>query len=875
MLLLFTDPKNVFTHVKKRAIADPLVTRHNRSMKLGIKHQVLLLALLPTIIVSTLLVVCLTSLSLPILKEALLDQGKTHTLTLAKTSEYAVSSRNKNILQNLATITLNELKAKSISFYTDSGAILANAGNEVFHFKIPIENAIEKPFSMYEYVRTVFKWSTTKENTHPKVISVQQNHKLSIKENNHTIVLTTPITIFENLNDVPATLTRTAKLVGWLKVELENSSINAYKNQILLRSSMIFLFMLLCSGFYATRLGHHVTRPILTLAQTIEQAIERIKSGDLNTKIEIASYRELNTLASGINTMALFLKNAQTELQTKINQATVSLRRTLETIEIQNIELGIARKTAENANKIKSEFLADMSHEIRTPLNGIIGFINVLQKTELNQKQKDHIITMQKSANNLLAIINDILDFSKIEAGKLRIEYMPMDIRDCIDEVLNLLTPYANEKNLVLVPLIYSDLPSLVLGDPLRIKQIITNLVNNAIKFTQQGSVIIRVMLEHKTDTQLTIRVNISDTGIGLSTEEQKVLFQAFNQAQLGTSRKFGGTGLGLVICKKLVEQMGGTIGVESEPQKGSTFWFTFQASQHKTLDKIQKPSFEPSVAIAANPEKISSMPKPTDPSLPDPTDRLQLSNNQQTTCHTPPEIHILTVDDNPENLKLITILLEDMGLKVTAVESAEEAIKAANQPHFDLILMDIRMPKMDGIEASYAIRHLETSTQHPPSPIIALTAHALESEKKALLAAGIDDYLAKPIGEPELKKVLQKWIPTITLDTESTKMIDWELGKSLAGGRIELAKELLEKLMASLPQEKVRINESYLQKNWEALRNHVHKLHGACCYCGVPKLKEVAQQLEAAAANRTLDAIPARLEALNLAIDMLLKESI
>jgi len=826
-------------------------------MKWGIKHQVLLLALVPTVIVSTLLGAYFTSTRLQVMRETFLERGKANTLKLAQAGEYGVVSRSRDTLQKLAITTLNELDAQCVSFYTDTGETLASAGSPVFHFNVPKENTIEEPSSTYDQLLSTFKWTATKDNTTHKMISVHPSHKLSIKENHHTIAFMAPITIFEELNDVHSDLTHTEKLVGWLKLELESNSINLAKHQILLHSSMIFLLGLICSGLYAIHLGRNVTRPILTLAG----AVERIKRGDLNTRVEISSYRELETLASGINTMALSLNNAHAELQKKVDQATLSLRRTLETIEVQNIELEIARRTAENANKIKSEFLADMSHEIRTPLNGVIGFINLLQKTELNQKQHDYITTIQKSANNLLAIINDILDFSKIEAGKLRIEYTPMDIRDCIDEVLNLLAPYAHEKNIALVPLIYSDIPSVVFGDPLRIKQIITNLVNNAIKFTEQGSVIIRVMLENQTNSHLTIRVNVSDTGVGLSPEEQKILFQAFNQAKVGTTRKFGGTGLGLVICKKLVEQMGGTIGVESEPQKGSTFWFTFQVSKHEATEKTKKTSQETSSYLNASPPTIPQKKTSLEPSA----NTFQLKNS---------EIRILAVDDNPENLKLITVLLEDMGLSVTAVESAEEAIKAIGQQHFDLILMDIRMPKMDGIEASHAIRDLEKNSNRQATPIIALTAHALLSERKALLAAGIDDYLAKPIGEPELKKVLQKWIPSISLNASSSKVIDWELGKKLAGGRAELAKEFLEKLITSLPQEKVYINEAYLQKNWEALRNHVHKLHGACCYCGVPQLKEAAQKLETAAASRALDDIPTYLDAFNLAVDILLKES-
>jgi len=594
----------------------------------------------------------------------------------------------------------------------------------------------------------------------------------------------------------------------------------------------IFFLLYLCIGtLYAFQIGRNITRPILALAE----GIDKIKSGALNTRVKITAYRELEILESGINTMAQTLEFAHTELQNKVEQATLSLRRTLETIEVQNVELEIARRTAEKANKIKSEFLADMSHEIRTPLNGVVGFANLMQKTELNTKQQEYISIIQKSANNLLAIINDILDFSKIEAGKLRMEHTPMDVRDCITETFNLLAPRAQEKNIALIPMVYSDVPNHFLGDPLRVKQIITNLVNNAIKFTEQGSVTVRVILEHETYSHTTLRISVSDTGIGIGLENQKSLFQAFNQMRTDTTRKFGGTGLGLVICKKLVEQMGGDIHVESEYGKGATFWFTLPVEKYI---------------------------EPTHPELALSTDIVEIKN-----FNTP--LNVLAVDDTPENLKLITLLLEDMNMNVTAVKSGEAAIEAVEGHLFHLILMDIRMPTMNGIEATRTIREFEKIHNRDSVPIIALTAHALISEKQALLSAGIDDYLVKPIVENELKRILNKWIK-VELPQKS---IDWELGKKLAGGRAELAKEFLEKLIQSLPKSKIELNEDYQNEAWEALRNHIHKLHGACCYCGVPKLKRHAEQLENIVASRTLDLIKPHLDALNSEIDAVLAE--
>jgi two-component system, NarL family, sensor histidine kinase BarA len=243
--------------------------------------------------------------------------------------------------------------------------------------------------------------------------------------------------------------------------------------------------------------------------------------------------QELDELASGINRMAETLQNAQEELQHSVDQATEDVRQNLETIEIQNLELDLARKEALEASRIKSEFLANMSHEIRTPLNGILGFTHLLQKSELTPRQFDYLHTIEKSADNLLGIINEILDFSKIEAGKLVLDSIPFNLRDLLQDTLTILAPSAHEKGLELVSLVYRDTPLSLVGDPLRLKQILTNLVNNAIKFTREGTIAVRAMLEDEDedDGSVQLRISVQDTGIGLTSQDVRALFQAFSQA--------------------------------------------------------------------------------------------------------------------------------------------------------------------------------------------------------------------------------------------------------------------------------------------------------------------------------------------------------
>lgn len=360
-------------------------------------------------------------------------------------------------------------------------------------------------------------------------------------------------------------------LLGWVEVELSHSNTQLRRYQMLLTTLVMVLLGLLLTTFTVSQMGRRITDPI-SLAN---RAITQISKGQFDVRLNEQGSRELDDLAQGINTMASTLQSAQGELQQNVDQATEDLRQTLETIEIQNIELDMARKSAQEASRIKSEFLANMSHELRTPLNGIIGFSNLLQRTELSNRQQEYLGTIEKSADNLLAIINEILDFSKIEAGKLILDNQPFNLRDLIQDTLTMLAPAAHQKHLELVSIIYRDTPIGLSGDALRLKQILANLVSNAIKFTQEGSVSIRTMLEQEDETHVLLRISVTDTGIGLTPTQQKSLFQAFSQADNSMSRQAGGTGLGLVIAKRLVEQMHGEIGLDSQPGEGSEFWLT------------------------------------------------------------------------------------------------------------------------------------------------------------------------------------------------------------------------------------------------------------------------------------------------------------
>ena len=364
-------------------------------------------------------------------------------------------------------------------------------------------------------------------------------------------------------------------LLGYIAIQIDKSKLEyQLQNKIIFSFFLVFLGVL-CSGFFTIILIKKVTRPITSMIQ----AIDKIREGKLDSRVSGQLIGELNFLKNGINSMAQSLSAYHNEMQRSIDQATTDLRESLEQFEIQNVELSISKRKAQDTNRIKSEFLANMSHELRTPLNGVIGFTRQVLKTPLSETQRDYLQTIENSANNLLAIINDILDFSKLDAGKMIIESIPFSFRDSMEEAITLIAPSAHNKNLELSLRISEQLPNSLIGDAMRIKQVVVNLTNNAIKFTEQGSVTIDVDVEYIEQQSVVIKITVTDTGIGINLQQQKSIFDAFSQADRSISRLYGGTGLGLVISQHLAKEMRGDIGFFSDEKNGSSFWFTFQCN--------------------------------------------------------------------------------------------------------------------------------------------------------------------------------------------------------------------------------------------------------------------------------------------------------
>ena len=880
---------------------------------LSIRGRVLLLTLLPTSLLALVLGGYFTWVQLSGLQTQLLQRGEMLDEHLAPLSAPALHQQDVSKLERIARQALEHPDVRAVALLTPERTPLAYAGPSMLNLSPASQPTLNR-------------------------ISGQDATRFLLPIYDQHLALSDDQADEANF-----------QLLGWVELELSHQGTLLSGYRSLFASLLLIIGGLALTAMLALRMSRSIIAPL----HEIKAGVAQLKDGHLQTRLPPLGSHEMDELAAGINRMAEALQNAQEELQHSIELATEDVRQNLETIEIQNIELDFARKEALEASRIKSEFLANMSHEIRTPLNGILGFTNLLQKSELSPRQRDYLATIENSADNLLGIINEVLDFSKIEAGKLVLESIPFNLRDLLQDTLTILAPAAHEKRLELVSLVYRDTPLALRGDPLRLKQVLTNLVSNAIKFTHEGTIVMRAMVEDERADSAQLRISVMDTGIGLSAEDLRALFQAFSQADNSLSRQAGGTGLGLVISKRLIEQMGGEIGVDSTPGEGSEFWITLtlpkarddtedlpraslqgrrvavleshelarKALAHQLEDcGLEVESFADPAQLfdAVNQQQNQERPLSlavlgiTASQLPPdslgqrieeldrlgckalvlcPTTELGLFHERLPDAYTqlqakpactrklhkalvelvnPPRTstepvaigdthrpQILCVDDNPANLLLVQTLLDDLGAQVTAVDSGYAAIEAVQHGSFDLVFMDVQMPGMDGREATEAIRQWESEQGRSATPIIALTAHALANEKRALLQSGMDDYLTKPINERQLAQVVLKWtglnlrnqpnqrIAPAAAPQSQPKVLDAEEGLRLAAGKADLAADMLSMLLAGLPGDRQAIRQARDAGERTALIERVHRLHGATRYCGVPQLRLACQRSE------------------------------
>ncbi|MCK4706238.1 MAG: response regulator, partial [Gammaproteobacteria bacterium] len=516
----------------------------------GIRQHIIALALLPVLIVAIVLTTYFTLSQLSFISDSQTRHGNIIARHLAPVSEYAVFSGNTDSLRPILINTLSDEDIIGIEITDEYNKVLISVND--------IEGSQNKT--------TIWHQLASEE------ISI---FKEAIRT--QTLDINLPITSNDaNLENI----------IGYIKITLTSTNINAKKLKTIAKGSLITLFILFISMLLAIRLSKKLSQPIQTLTNTVK----KISLGDYRIRIDEKAPGDIGILESCVNIMAEELQNSRGDLEGKIEDSTKELQGTMDELEIRNIELDIARSNAIQSNKAKTEFLANMSHEIRTPLGGILGFAELLDSTNLQPQQRDYSETITKSANNLLHIIDDILDLSKIEAGKLEIHYIEFNIIDIVEEVIDLLTTIAYEKNIELFYYIDKNTSNIINSDPVRIRQILINLIGNAIKFTEKGDVSLHIGSSNIDNESEKLTFSVQDTGIGMSPSQQESLFNAFTQADKTIGRRFGGTGLGLVISKKLAQLINGDINFESQYGKGSIFTLNI------SVKTIKQPHFEETI---------------------------------------------------------------------------------------------------------------------------------------------------------------------------------------------------------------------------------------------------------------------------------------
>ena len=512
------------------------------------------------------------------------------------------------------------------------------------------------------------------------------------------------------------------------------------------------------------------------------------------------------------------------------NRYSVKLKTNL-LIEEKNEELKKAKETAEQSLQIQEQFLANTSHEIRTPMNGILGMTRQLLETPLNTEQSDYLNAIKESSNNLLHVVNDILDISKIRAGKIVFEQKQFRIVDLFKSLQFMLQYKADVKEIILEFKVDEKLPDILMGDAVRLNQILLNLAGNAIKFTEKGKVSMMATLLSESENNVDVKFTISDTGVGIPTDKLDYVFESFAQAEIHTTRRYGGTGLGLSISKFLVEKQGGQITVTSEIGKGSSFSFDL-LFEKRGLDSLNTSIIQ-----------ITKIP-----------DTVNLSN-----------INVLLVEDNIINQRVALFELNKWKVNTDVAEDASSAIEKLKHKTYSIILMDISMPGMDGIEAT---KYIRTQFAEPvkSTPIIAMTASALSGEKEKCYDAGMNDYISKPFNPLTLYKKIVRWGGFEDIDFENDleskisvrenniKLIDLGMINERANGDIEYIKDMIKMFIDLMPEYFEELKEHHTNKNWEELGKQAHKMKTPVAYFGVEKLRELLSNIELQVMNGTID---------------------
>lgn len=600
-------------------------------------------------------------------------------------------------------------------------------------------------------------------------------------------------------------LFRDERLIGAIYLQANLHSVYGYLLHLLYMALAAVVLSGMLVLWLSKRLESFLIRPIKDLANLMGNITRQQRYDQYIYKMNEDEVGELydgfNRMMQHINERDQRLLKHQEALEQQVEERTQALTDNLQ-------QLQIAEQSAQDAARSKGIFLATMSHEIRTPMNGILGMLTLLEDTSLDTDQRDYLDTINTSATALLGVIDDVLDFSKIDANKMELESTAVDVTALGESICSLLSTIAHEKSLGLSFETHGDIPQWLSCDPLRLRQVLTNLVGNAVKFTEQGSVVLSITVqpcEANSEGAVSLTFAVQDSGVGISQQAQRNIFEEFAQADDGITRQYGGTGLGLAISQKIVEKMGGKLEVESELGKGARFFFTVQ------LSKAEPPAEQASKPLTPLPSSAT----------------------------------ILLVEDNVVNQKVARKLLNKLGLtNIEIAADGQQGVEAFNKQPPSLILMDCQMPVMSGYDATAAIRVTESAEQH--IPIIAMTANATAEERERCLTVGMNDYLAKPVTLIELHSTLQRWLtPDALIDEKALNNIAELMGEAFT--------ELLDAFVHDSEQRLQEMKDAHAQGDIEQLSRAAHTLKSSAANIGAVQVSALAEQLE----NMTDDVQP------------------
>ncbi len=853
-----------------------------------IRHLMLAVTLLPLLLMALLLSALSIHTTLDSVDHQLRERGEVIATTLAASSELALFANDREQQRSLARQALLQQDVVNVTIFDRRGSMSVSAGNAV--------------------TTSIFRHLPHLQWRQDGIWYFQA--PVYLRGMNY-------VDNAETLNQAfAAPVNAGPKLLGRVMIGLSDQHARQQALTLLLNNILISMAILILAILLALLLSRKVTVPL----SRIMQALRALQQGRLDTRIKITASGELRELEVGINDLARRIQSSNEQLQEKVRAATAELEQAMRDLRTRNAELALARNEAEDANQAKGLFLARMSHELRTPLTSILGFTRMLDQIPEGEQRKEAIAVIQSASKILLTVIDDILTYSKLQARSIELEHIPFNLRDCIDDVLALLAGSASEKGLVVEVVMAPSLPVELLGDPCRLGQVFTNLINNAIKFTDHGQ--IRIDVSHVQNSKARIQLNfsITDTGIGISSETREKLFRPFTQADSDISRRYGGTGLGLVICQQLVRLMGGEIELHGEPDRGTRVRFSIsllqqpgayrqapvrpleidtallfdahplsrlaatrllqcfatkvvssatladlerQASRHasachlivlgldierkqagacmETLRRIRERHTGALVILAGH---IAPVPDTT-PFQPilrlrKPLTHRALESALRSHFRGPGEdpvvttgtqrqerLRVLLVEDNPLNRVFLIRLLETRGVIVTEADNAMAALALAANQSFDLILMDLHLPDIDGRECTRRIRATGDMNQH--TSIFALTADLVARDDTELLAEGFNGVLMKPVDEQLLDAVLGLSegdpYPRVT--------------------HTEMRHELRQQLARELESLQDRLQRRISRSQWLPARELAHQLNGLAGVYRLAAIQALAAQLE------------------------------